>query len=525
MTSYPFPEVASKRFRARWDEAVLARWQFAIPIAVFAATSLFLWALFGHRLILGTNDEGIYLDAAERIVRGQKPYLDFYGYMSPGGFWIQALVFRLLGVTLAAGRVLVIADLALECALIYWLVERFASRSAAIVTALFFLAFTIADPAMITVQHRWDSGALALASIALAATSPPRSWRTTAVSGFLIASAVVTTPSVALVALVTLVWLASPSGRRAGAVWYLAGLLAAWMLAGIALWFEGILPAFVQQMIWLARNYSAVNVMHYGSIIGGYQALFEVSSVWELPLRFYIVVCVALPALLPILALAGGAVLWIRERIAGFPYLLLCAIALIGSTYPRSDVAHLAYVAALPYAISGVVVYRLFSPGWRRWLTAAIGVGAVMFAWQPLRPGRPAALHTPVGEVRASASEATAVADLLSQVRPHSSLFVYPYKPLFYFLTQADNPTRFSYLQPGLMTGEQASLALAELKAHPPEWVLYLDLSQAEFERVFPSGKRFDAHFLELEDWIKHNYRPTGGPSLGGYNLLSRAGQ
>jgi hypothetical protein len=99
---------------------------------------------------------------------------------------------------------------------------------------------------------------------------------------------------------------------------------------------------------------------------------------------------------------------------------------------------------------------------------------------------------------------------------------VYPYKPLLYFLTQAENPTRYSYLAPGMMTGEDAGIALAELEAHPPEWVLYLDLNPAEFERVFPSGQGFDAHFPQLESWIKANYRSTGSPSLGGYVLLRR---
>ena len=130
--------------------------------------------MFGNRLILGTNDEGIYLDAAQRILRGQKPYVDFFGYMTPGSFWAQALAFRVFGVTLAAGRVLVISYVAVECALIYWLVERFASRGTAIVTALLFLAFETADPTMLTAQHRWDSGAFALASIAICVAAQRR---------------------------------------------------------------------------------------------------------------------------------------------------------------------------------------------------------------------------------------------------------------------------------------------------------------------------------------------------------------
>lgn len=510
MTTYPYLASEPKQSDRSRTEAVQGwLWRVA-PLIVFSGTAALLAWMFGHRLILGTNDEGIYLDSAERILHGQKLYVDFFGYMSPGSFWIQALAFRLLGVTQAAGRAPVIFYIALECSLIYWLVERYASRGAAIVTALFFLAFQTADATMVTAQHRWDSSAFALASIALCVAAESESRRVwLAASGFLIACAALATPSMGLVAIVTLVWLR----RRAG--WYLLGASTAGLAAAAALWLGGILSAFLQQLQWLSKNYSSVNVMHYGSIIGGYGALFEGAGVWELPIRFCVVFCLALPAVLPIVALLGG---WRRVNF----YLLLLIVALVASTYPRSDIAHLAYISALPYAVAGILMYRLVAALARAWLAIFVGVWAAVFAWQAI-PGRLVPLDTPVGNVRATAAEAPAVRELLSRVQPGQSLFVYPYKPLLYFLTQAENPTRYPYLQPGLMTEEDVRIALSELEARPPEWVLYMDLNQAEFERVFPSGKGFDAHHPQLESWIKANYRPTGSPSLGGYVLLRRA--
>jgi len=507
----------------------LAPLERAVPLAVFLGTTLLLLWVFGHRLILGTNDEGIYLDAAERILHGQKPYLDFFGYMSPGSFWMQALAFRLFGVTLAAGRVLVILYIALECSLVYWLIERFASRAAGIVTALLFLAFQTADASMITAQHRWDSSALSLASITLCvAAGSHRRWL--AASGFLIACAALATPSVALVGAATLAWLLWPGGQRMRAVWYLLGIGVAGTSAAIALWLTGILPAFLQQLSWLSRNYSSVNVMHYGSIIGGYGTLFEGAGPWELPFRLGVVFCLALPAVLPVVALAGGAMFWAQRKSGAeplrtvIPYLLLCVIALVASTYPRSDVAHLAYVAALPYAVAAILAYRLLPARPRAWLTISIAVWAALFAWQIQLPSGLRSLHTPAGDVRASAAEAPLVEELLSRVHPHQSLFVYPYKPLLYFLTQTDNPTRYSYLAPGMMTGEDAGFVLSDLQASPPEWVLYMDLDRAEFERVFPAGKGFDPHYPQLESWIQANYRSASCPPLGGYVLLERAG-
>jgi hypothetical protein len=74
-----------------------------------------------------------------------------------------------------------------------------------------------------------------------------------------------------------------------------------------------------------------------------------------------------------------------------------------------------------------------------------------------------------------------------------------------------------------MMTAGDAGLALSELEARPPEWVLYMELDRAEFERVFPAGRGLDAHYPELESWIKENYRTAGCPPLGGYVLLRRA--
>ena len=67
----------------------------------------FLLAIHGSRFVQ-TNDEGILLEPAQRIAAGESPYVDFFGYMSPGSYWIQAVVFRLFGVSLVTGRIPVI---------------------------------------------------------------------------------------------------------------------------------------------------------------------------------------------------------------------------------------------------------------------------------------------------------------------------------------------------------------------------------------------------------------------------------
>jgi 4-amino-4-deoxy-L-arabinose transferase-like glycosyltransferase len=89
-----------------------------IAAAIFLSLTAVLLAFHGQRMVL-TNDEGIVLESAQRMAAGGRIYVDFFGYMSPGSYWMQALVFKLLGVALWTGRLIVILDFASQCSLVY----------------------------------------------------------------------------------------------------------------------------------------------------------------------------------------------------------------------------------------------------------------------------------------------------------------------------------------------------------------------------------------------------------------------
>ncbi|HEX5431135.1 MAG TPA: hypothetical protein VFW83_04160, partial [Bryobacteraceae bacterium] len=114
---------------------------------------------------------------------------------------------------------------------------------------------------------------------------------------------------------------------------------------------------------------------------------------------------------------------------------------------------------------------------------------------------------------------------LLDTVKPGDSAFVYPYKPLLYFLTQTKNPTRYSYLAPGMMNARDEQSVLADLRRSPPKWVLFLRLTPEDFLRVFPNADLSQLHFQSLENWIQANYAPAGPDvNVAGYRLLRYTG-
>jgi hypothetical protein len=98
-----------------------------LPVAISETTQIF----FG--------DEGIFLEGAQRIVRGQVPYRDFFTYFTPGSYYWIALRFKLLGTSLFAGRVILLAYGGTLSLVLYMLARRTCSRRVAALAAWLFL--------------------------------------------------------------------------------------------------------------------------------------------------------------------------------------------------------------------------------------------------------------------------------------------------------------------------------------------------------------------------------------------------
>jgi hypothetical protein len=498
-----------------------------IAAVIFLAVATLLVAMHGNRVV-ATNDEGILLDAAQRMAVGERPYVDFWAYMSPGSYWLQAAVFRLFGVSLLTGRLIVIFDFSLQCALVFWLATRLASLGSAFAVTFAYLGFQIADPTLLTAQHRWDSSTLALAGVAIACAAPTRlGWMA---SGAVLAAAAWCTPTVGLVLVMVALWLLLQRDRRPALVPLLAG--AGLVFAAGTGWLaaKGCLFPLIQQMLWLRQNY-LVNAMPYGAIIGGYGALFHgLSGAVDLGIRVLLVGCVALPAILPPLALVGWGILLWTKRVPGqqrpmIVLLLLAMGAIVLALSPRPDVMHLAFVSALSYLLAGAALSRLIPVRARVPLAVFAVLMSAIFAANSFNTLRTTSRVTsPVGNLRVDNAQRSGLEHLLATVRPGEPLFVYPYMPMHYFLTQAHNPTDFSFFSPGMATKREARAALTELQARPPEWVLFMKISREEFLRVVPSGAAAEWRYEELENWLERNYSPVenSGVVVYGYQLRRR---
>ncbi len=481
--------------------------------AVFLAALVYVFWTSASRWVLN-SDEGIYLAGGLRILRGEIPYRDFFLFTGPGTPLIQSLMLRLFGEKLWAARIPVSLDLAVMTAVVFWLVDRLASRLAASLAALCFLAFETADASRVVADHRWDSAASATLAIAFA-ISPTRI--RAILAGALAALAVWITPSMALVAIV--IAIAARSEFRAvttGAV-ACSALFITWLAA------HGALTAAIHGILWPATHYIGANRTPYGWVTGGYANLLHVNSVGEWTVTVLLLTSLTLPATLPALA----AVAW-PLRLKSRPseprptilFLLATTAALIVGTLPRPDLNHLTNVAAPAYALGVVWIARTLSK------RAALGIAAVFLVLAAAdysiaiqrRLSEPS-LQTRTGTLRGPSDDLDTLQFVTSQVRPQDRFFAFPYLPNFYFVTGARNPTRFSYLQPGMFSSGEEHQALAELELSPPNRILYVDVPPAAYQRMWPASDPSRLRFPSLESFISERYRTIA--QHGSFQLLA----
>jgi hypothetical protein len=493
---------------------------------VFLGAAGLLWWLAGQRLVW-INDEGIYLDGARRILAGQMPYRDFFVLTGPGTFWNVAVFFKLFGVSLASARALFIFDVALIAACLYWLAAELRSRALGFWLAWFFVALLAGDAGGLVVNHRWDSAALSIMGVTLLAAglrSESRWTRwTIAGAGAAAAYAAWVTPPVLLVLAPMFAWTFFVR-RWNGVVSLAAGVVAVSALAGGALLATGSLGPMLHHFAWTASQYSTANRFPYGGIIGGYPALFSDAHGLELWVRAILVFFIVLPAVVPICALLGFSAarqLWKTPLL----FILACAIALVLASAPRMDAAHLTYASPLSYVVAGCALASLLPERLRAPLAMALSLGACILMWNGVNQR----LHlettqTRGGVVFGEPKDLVLERALEASVQKGEPLFVFPYIPIAYFLTQGANPTRYSFLQPGMMADSDEDQALASLMSAPPVKVFYMDVPEGAYLRLFPSSDPRRLRMHKLEKWLRENYNRDAefAHRSPGYDLLIR---
>jgi hypothetical protein len=125
---------------------------FCLVVSVALVTAAVCVPLIRYVWFLG--DEGVLLHGAERMLRGEKIYIDFFEFLPPGGFMIMEGWFGIAGMSLLSARVLAILTIVgISC--FTYLACRRASKNAQL-SALIAIGLTIVSQGDWTqISHHW----------------------------------------------------------------------------------------------------------------------------------------------------------------------------------------------------------------------------------------------------------------------------------------------------------------------------------------------------------------------------------
>jgi 4-amino-4-deoxy-L-arabinose transferase-like glycosyltransferase len=503
----------------------------AIAAVIFVLTLVYLW--FFRRYTSIEPDEGIVLQGAQRILRGEMLYRDFFSYFTPGSYYFLALLFKVFGSSFLVARTPLVFFGGIYSAVAYLLARRVCSRGSALFVAGLVTLTTL--PYRFEVLHNWDSTLWACLAVYCAVRwleSPQCRWAfatgSLASLTFLCeqskGAGLVIGLGAGLVA-ITLrdrqrtLWKGTPRlGLVVGLAWPFLPTMAYFgaqhsLLVMLADWF------------WPLHHYSLANHVPYGyqNWSGSTRHLLFGSG--SLTVRLVTMAAISPCFLVPALPLVavGLLVYWTVQmwrgsepRAIGAHYVLICAALsglLLSVVIGRADIIHFMYLMPLFCPVLGWMIDgrdipgRLFRKVKPFFITYAV-IAFLLFA-TPLflrALNARSQVQTRRGVVNVPAHD-TVVEYVQAHVAAGEKILVYPYLPLYYYLTDTFSPTRYEYFQPGMHTPQQAQEMLAELGGARVPVVLF----EASFWEKIPTswpGTPLTAIVRDpVADYIQREYR------------------
>jgi hypothetical protein len=421
-----------------------------------AAVTTLVCAPF-FRYVFWLGDEGVVLHGAERVLRGEVLYRDFFEFLPPGSFLLLAGWMHVVGSDLASVRALAALVIVATAALTYG-ATRLAGGSRAVAALLVVGWAALSQGGWTVISHHWLATAASMASAVclLAAVCSPAARRAGFFAAGLFAGAaalMVTTRGGLLCLAVVGTVLLGRGGRMplAAAVAGMAALPAA-ALAYLAM--TGAVTAAVSDvLLFPAQHYSDIQGVAFGAAAALHQAPAAV---------FFPVTLVLAGAA----ALLDRTTLWRQTR-----FQAAVALALVGllGAFPRPDITHINFTLPLACPLFGLLAAHLRARLPRRVglavsavvvLVCGLAVGwrllseALPMVAGPLR-GVPTARGVLVGPPSPWIDAIGALVPHIERAPRDEPYFFYPYSPMLPYLTARRHVGPLDVMVPGYTTAAQ----------------------------------------------------------------------
>jgi 4-amino-4-deoxy-L-arabinose transferase-like glycosyltransferase len=460
----------------------------SIALLLFIGTAFYLY-LF-RRCTSMDPDEGIVLQGAHRILRGEVLYRDFFSFFTPGSYYLLALLFKIFGDSLLVARTVLVFFGGVCSVITYLLARRACSRNAALFVACIVTLTTL--PYRFLVLHNWDSTFWACLAVYCAVRFLESSnWKWALGLGSLTSFTFLFEQSKGAGLALGLCggFIALALLEKRSARWRWREVLAltigfGWPLFACLTYFGAhhALSQMVADWFWPMQHYSLANKVPYGyqnwsdnarhQMFGGPWGIRLVTAVTVSPLL--------LIPVLPLLAIGWLCYslfqFWQRrasDERSGYYIVTSAALGglLLSVVVVRADIVHFVYLQPLFFLVLAWLVdgrdipgrlFRTIHPLINAYLAIAFLALAMplLLRVTNLR----GQVHTRRGTITVPKDD-TVIQYVQAQVAPGETMLVYPYLPLYNYLTDTVSPSRYEYFQPGMNTPEQAREIISQLAA------------------------------------------------------------
>jgi len=456
-------------------------------LAFVLAGALALYLPF-FRVVTWFGDEGILPHGAERILRGDRLYSDFFEFLPPGGYLLTAAWFQLTGISFGAVRSLQLLLFTGTCVLTYLACLKVLRRPAASAIAVLLWA-AMALHVTWDLSHHWYTSVLCM-GVLLAllhwTERPERLWLAV-LAGLLGGAAAMVTPTRGTLALLAGLLAFTDLRRdwRALVTYCTAALVVPAILIGYVTALGSLHDAVQSVIVFPATRYAAIQRVPYAHNAEPFN--------------------IALAAAFPIAALLLlGRMVLRRRHIAPTRGMGLCAAfaaAAFLAIQARPDMVNL--TRAVPFVLPMLLALIPFG-ALSRYPVARVAVGcgtallAIVPAWFALAASRHAGTLTSVHSPRGAFSDwvagepphqgrAGAIIARFAGIAPEQRVFVYPYGPLLSFLIGRVQPAPLTVITPSYTTPAQY-MATCRAVMRNAAWVVYsLESDTAQWQAAYPS--------------------------------------
>lgn len=403
------------------------------------------------RSIWWLTNEGVLLHGADRMLRGDRIYVDFFEFLPPGGFFLTTAWFSITGVSFLSARLLAILTI-VGVACFTYLACRLASGKRPLSALITIMWVVMSQGSWTQVNHHWFTTLFSMTAAWAALASieqPQRSLRWPLIAGLAAGMAgMVTSTRGALAALAAMTsFFNLPQNWREFLVY---GLATALVPMGLILYLaaeSSLVAAFDSVIMFTATRYAPIQGLPFG--FG--------TSIQNYPFAL-------LFPFAALLLLLVGARDW-RACVHDRALRVCAAFGLAGflGCFPRPDIAHIMFAAPLALPLLATCLVRLLQ-GWssdNRGRLAAATIGLcipciLVFMRMSYLMMLGEATPTPRGNVNfVRQGEALGLFKRIESTPKGDAYFFYPYMPMAPFLTGREHISRHDIFIPQYTTPAQ----------------------------------------------------------------------